>query len=210
MKRIWQKFSAYPFVSIALVSVNCIIFFLCQFGGNHLYAGGRLEVQGIIENREYGRFISCMFLHSDLEHLFNNMVLLLFMGSMLEKVVGHLSFAILYFSSGIGGGILSLIGKMMQNNPAGSVGASGAIFGMNGLLLAVVLLLREKVPEITPLRVMLMIGLSLYSGYAGDNIDNLAHVGGLVVGWIVGFIICTIIMSKDNKKRFRIVQTRGV
>ncbi len=210
MKRIWQKVSNYPLVTIGLVSANCIVFLLCQLLGDRLYMAGRLTARGIIENKEYGRIIQSMFLHSGLDHLFNNMVILLFLGAMLEKVVGHLPFVISYFASGIGGCGLSLMGKILQDNPAGTIGASGAIFGLNGLLLAVVLLIRYKVPDITPLRVCLMIALSLYSGYAGTNIDNLAHVGGLIVGWIAGLIICMIIKSKDTKKRFRIVQTRGV
>lgn len=210
MKRIWQKVNDYPLVTIGLVSVNCIVFILCQFWGDRLYMAGRLTAGGIVENHEYGRLVQSMFLHSGLDHLFNNMVILLFLGAMLEKAVGHLSFVIVYFASGIGACGLSLIGKILHNNPAGTIGASGAIFGLDGLLLAVVLLIRYKVPDITPLRVCLMIALSLYSGYAGANIDNHAHVGGLIVGWIVGLIVCVIIKSKDTKKRFRIVQTRGV
>lgn len=210
MKRIWRKINSCPFISITLVSINCIVFILCQFLGGRLYAEGHLGIRGVIENREYGRFVWSMFLHGDLEHLFNNMILLLFMGSMLEKVIGHVPYVVLYFASGIGGGVLSLVGKIVHNDFAGSIGASGAVFGLDGLLLAMVLLLRYKVSEITPLRVGLMIGLSLYSGYAGSNIDNLAHVGGLMVGWFVGIVICAIIRYKDSKKRLRIVQTRGV
>lgn len=210
MKHIWQKVSNYPLVTSGLVSANCIVFLLCQLWGDRLYMAGRLTARGIIENKEYGRLIWSMFLHSGLDHLFNNMIILLFLGAMLEKAVGHLPFVILYFASGIGGCGFSLLGKVLQNNPAGTIGASGAIFGLDGLLLAVVLLIRYKVPDITPLRVCLMIALSLYSGYAGANIDNFAHVGGLIVGWIAGLIICMIIKSKDAKKRFRIVQTRGV
>ena len=87
---------------------------------------------------------------------------------------------------------MSLYVKLVQGNPAGSVGASGAIFGLNGLLLAMVLFYRKPMPMVTPLRVCLMIALSLYSGLTAGNVDNAAHFGGLLVGLIVGALFCLI------------------
>lgn len=202
MKDLLRKVNRSPYVSIILVVINCIIFLLCQILGERLYMIGYLGIRGVLVEQEYGRFIWSMFMHSDLQHLFNNMILLLFMGSMLEKIVGHLQFGMLYFLSGIGGGVLSLLVKYMTNDWSVSIGASGAVFGLDGLLLAVVLLLRNKVQDITPARVGLMIVLSLYSGFTGDNIDNIAHVGGLLVGLVVGLIICGVKRIRDNKQGY--------
>lgn len=200
MKYIWKRFQTYPFISIMLVSINCILFLLCQFSDESFYLKGSLGVHSIVSEQEYARFIYAMFLHWNLEHLFNNMILLLFMGSMLEKAVGHIPYVFLYFASGIGGGVLSVMIKAMNNDWAVSAGASGAIFGLDGLLLAVVLLIRYKVQEITPVRVGIMIVLSLYGGFSGSNIDNAAHVGGLIVGFLLGLLICTIIRIRDAKR----------
>lgn len=202
MKELLRNLKQYPYVSIVLVSVNCIIFLLCQILGEAFAMNGYLGVRGILLEKEYGRFLWSMFLHSDVEHLFNNMILLLFLGSMLEKVIGHLPYAVLYFMSGIGGGALSLWVKYISEDWSVSLGASGAVFGLDGLLLAVVILLHDRVPEITPLRVGLMIALSLYSGFAGDNIDNAAHVGGLLTGFVVGIIICAVKRSRDDRKQY--------
>ncbi len=202
MKDFIRKIKRSPYVSIILVAVNCIIFFLCQILGERLYMMGYLGVRGILIEQEYGRFIWSMFMHSDLQHLFNNMILLLFMGSMLEKIVGHLPYTVLYFLSGIGGGVLSLWTKYLADNWTVSIGASGAIFGLDGLLLAVVILLRDRVQDITPLRVGVMIGLSLYSGFTGDNIDNAAHVGGLLVGLVTGLIICAVLRIRQDKQGY--------
>lgn len=203
MKTLLWKIKRSPYVSIVLVAINCIIFFLCQILGERLYMTGYLGLRGILIEKEYGRFIWSMFMHSDLQHLFNNMILLLFMGSMLEKIVGHLPYTILYFLSGIGGGVLSLWVKYLANDWTSSIGASGAIFGLDGLLLAVVILLRDRVQDITPMRVGLMIALSLYSGFTGENIDNAAHVGGLFVGLVIGLIICAILRVRQDKQDYR-------
>ena len=200
MKEFLRNIKQYPYVSIVLVSINCIIFLLCQIMGEDFASRGYLGIRGVLIEKEYGRFLWSMFCHSDVEHLFNNMILLLFLGSMLEKVIGHLPFAVLYFLSGIGGGALSLFAKYISGDWSVSLGASGAVFGLDGLLLAVVILLWDRVPEITPLRVGLMIGLSLYSGFTVDNIDNVAHVGGLLTGFVVGIIICAVRRVRENKK----------
>lgn len=210
MKNLLRKINNSPFVSIILVSVNCIVYILCQFLGESLYSRGYLGIQGIVYDGEYARFIYSMFLHSNLEHLANNMILLLFMGCMLEKIVGHIPIFILYFLSGIGGGIWSLHMKVLHNDFAMSLGASGAIFGLDGLLLAIVIILGYKVREITIGRVGLMIALSVYNGFSHTNIDNAAHIGGLVVGFLLGGLICTIIRVKDKRRKFTIVRTRGV
>lgn len=185
----WKKI---PYVSIGLVVINVVLFLIEELGPAELFQAGALNVEDVLIRGEYERFIYCMFLHADIEHLFNNMVMLYFMGTMIEKEIGHLSYGIIYFISGIGGGLLSLYVKLVQGNPFGSVGASGAIFGLDGLLLAMVLFYRKPMPMVTPLRVCLMIILSLYGGMTAGNVDNAAHIGGLLVGLITGALFCMI------------------
>ena len=186
------KWKEVPFVSITLVAVNVLVFLITEFGNGSLFEAGALNVEGVLINKQYGRFLWSMFLHAGIEHLFNNMVMLYFMGTMIEKEIGHVPYCVIYFLSGLGGGLLSLYMKLMLGNPAGSVGASGAIFGLDGLLLAMVLFYRRPMPMVTPLRVCLMIALSLYAGLTSGNIDNAAHIGGLLVGLILGALFCMI------------------
>lgn len=179
-----------PIVSTGLVVINVIVFLLCTFTGNLLYNKGMLNLQGVLLDREYGRIIWSMFLHSDINHIFNNMVIVFFLGSMLEKEAGHIRYGIIYFLSGIGGNVLSLYRKLWTGNMAGSIGASGAVFGLDGLLLAYILFSGRKLQKVSPVRVLIMIGFSLYGGYTGRNVDNAAHVGGLLTGFLIGIIIC--------------------
>lgn len=189
-----------PIVSAALVVVNVIIFMICTFTGDLLYNMGELGIEKTILDKEYGRIVFAMFLHSDVHHLFNNMLILFFLGAMIEKEVGHLRYVIFYFLSGIGGNIVSLFWKVLNVSLVCSVGASGAVFGLDGVLLAMVLFAGRRMENVTPVRVLLMIGYSLYSGFTGKNIDNAAHVGGLVTGFLLASVMCMIdkIKHKNN------------
>lgn len=185
--RTWKS---QPFVSIALVTINAIVFVICHFTDDLLYDRGVLDLFSVMVNREYDRIIWSMFLHSGINHLFNNMLILFFMGSMIEKEVGHLGYALLYFISGIGGNLLSLWSKMANREVSASLGASGAIFGLDGVLLAMVLFSGREMENVTPLRVGFMIVYSLYSGFTSRNVDNAAHVGGLATGFVIMSVVC--------------------
>ena len=178
-----------PIVSTMLVTVNAVVFVLCHFTDG-LYEAGVLDVYSVLAQKEYGRILWSMFLHSGLSHLFNNMMILFFLGSMIEKEVGHVFYAAAYFLSGIGGNILSLLSRALQGDPTASLGASGAVFGLDGVLLAMVLFSGREMENVTPARVLLMIVYSLYSGFTGQNIDNVAHVGGLLTGFLAASAIC--------------------
>lgn len=189
-----------PIVSGILVAANVIVYLICTFTGNLLYNIGELDAAAVLLRGEYGRIIYSMFLHAGIDHLFNNMVILFFLGAMIEKVTGHIQFLLIYLLSGIGANICSLLYKVMTMDSMASVGASGAIFGLDGVLLAWILLDRQAMPDVTPRRVLLMIVLSLYSGFTAHNIDNAAHVGGLLTGFAAGALLCALRRRKRNRE----------
>ena len=196
-----RQIKSQPVVSTVLVAVNVLVFLLCNFSGEILYNIGILDTYHVVIEKEYGRILWAMFLHSGINHLFNNMLILFFLGAMLEKEVGHVRYGILYFLSGIGGNILSLWVKAVNNDPSGSVGASGAIFGLDGVLLAMVFFSGRQMENVTLPRVLLMILYSLYMGFTGQNIDNAAHVGGLLTGFATAGIMC--FFQRRRKGEFR-------
>ena len=189
-----------PIVSGILVAANVIVYLICTFTGNLLYNIGELDAAAVLLRREYGRIIYSMFLHAGIDHLFNNMVILFFLGAMIEKVTGHIQLLLIYLLSGIGANICSLLYKVMTMDSMTSVGASGAIFGLDGVLLAWILLDRQAMPDVTPRRVLLMIVLSLYSGFTAHTIDNAAHVGGLLTGFAAGALLCALRRRKRNRE----------
>lgn len=189
-----------PIVSGILVAANVIVYLICTFTGNLLYNIGELDAAAVLLRGEYGRIIYSMFLHAGIDHLFNNMVILFFLGAMIEKVTGHIQLLLIYLLSGIGANICSLLYKVMTMDSMASVGASGAIFGLDGVLLAWILLDRQAMPDVTPRRVLLMIVLSLYSGFTAHNIDNAAHVGGLLTGFAAGALLYALRRRKRNRE----------
>lgn len=196
-RRLWRI----PFVSVGLVAINVAVHLFNGISNDMLMWHGNLNLFDVFANREYGRILWAMFLHADLNHLFNNMIILLFMGAILEKETGHLAFGSIYLLSGICGNLCSLIYKLQQGSPALSIGASGAVFGMDGLLLALVFFSARKVAAASPTRVVIMIALSLYNGFASTNIDNAAHVGGLLGGFVLGCLFCIVQRMKYNFKK---------
>lgn len=198
MKRLKDQ----PVVSGTLVGINVLVFVICTFTGDMLYNAGALTARAVLERGEYGRILWAMFLHSDVRHLFNNMLILFFLGAMIEKEAGHVWYGVLYFLSGIGGNLLSLWAKAASNDGVGSIGASGAVFGLDGVLLAMVLFSGRRLEGVTPGRVIFMVMYSLYSGFTSVNIDNAAHVGGLVVGFLAGSAM-TIRVKKRKDREVR-------
>ena len=188
-----------PIVSGLLVVINGIVFLICTFTGDLLYNMGEMSVWGVLVCKEYGRIVWALFLHAGVNHLSNNMVILFFMGAMIEKEIGHVPFVLSYFLAGLGGNLLSLAHKIVAGETLASIGASGAVFGLDGVLLALVLFSRGKMENVTPRRVFLMIVLSLYNGFTGYNIDNATHVGGLICGFLIGVMIC---IARRRKERW--------
>lgn len=189
-----------PIVSVSLVIVNVIVFIICTFTGDLLYNMGELGVQHVFFRGEYWRIISALFLHGGTQHIFNNMLILFLLGTMMEKEAGHVKYLMFYLLSGIGGNLIAVSYRLLTFDPTLSIGASTAIFGLDGVLLALTFFSKRNLPNVTPTRVFLMVAYSLYSGFTSPNVDNAAHVGGLIVGFLLGIIMCIIDNRRINTK----------
>ena len=181
-------------LTIILAVINVIVFFVLSFGGmtesaTYMLERGAMFVPYVVENGEYYRFFTCMFLHFSFSHLLNNMVTLVFMGRNVELTVGKIRFLIIYFLSGLGGSVLSFAGELATGEYVVSAGASGAIFGLTGALLALALINRGQAGQFSLRDMILMIVLSLYLGFTSQGVDNLAHVGGLIIGFLVTIFV---------------------
>lgn len=176
------------YFTVLLVFLNIVIFLICTFTGNLLYNKGAFYMWSVITDKKYYRLLSAVFLHQDIEHLFNNMILLFFIGRIIEKQTGHITYIIIYMLSGIGGNLVSGFWELITAQYRVSVGASGAVFGLTGALLVLVLFHKGKLEELRWQGVVIMILLSIYNGFVTDNINNAAHLGGLAIGITVTFI----------------------
>lgn len=200
MRELLRKCKAVPYVSGGLVIINILVFLWCTFGGELLYNVGGLSPYSFWEQKQYYRLFSSMFLHGDINHIINNMLLLFGLGTMIEKEIGHLTFALSYFITGIAGGVVSLYYKAFLGEwYVSSIGASGAVFGLVGVLLALAFFSGVQMPNVTPLKMLIVVAYSVYSGMGEATIDNAAHIGGVIAGVVVGLVLCIKIRVKRRK-----------
>ena len=186
------------FINSVIIIINVMVFIYSIFGGEAFLSKYEFRSDYILAGYDYYRLVTSMFLHADLEHLFSNMLILFFVGANVEYDIGHISYLLLYFFSGIAGNCLSMAydAAIMEFVP--SIGASGAVFGIIGAVAIIVLFGRKNLRRGSNLmiRLGLMIILSVYNGFTTDNINNAAHIGGLL-GGILFTLIITIIMRKE-------------
>ncbi len=151
---------------------------LVNWGSNY----GELTLNG-----EPWRMVTGCFIHIGIIHLLLNMYALLSLGEMLENLLGSMRFAVLYLVCGISGSALSLWWNDGMMNAAG---ASGAIFGLAGIFLALLTtnLLQPDVRGPMLKSMLAFVGYNLVFGLMG-RIDNAAHIGGLLGGMIGGYCV---------------------
>ncbi|GFI43057.1 MAG: rhomboid family intramembrane serine protease [Dorea sp.] len=180
--------------TILLAAINVIVFFILTSQGMtedglFLLEHGAMYVPRIMEDEEYYRLFSSMFLHFGFEHLMNNMVTLVLLGWNLEIEIGKFKFLVIYILSGLGGNFLSAWYEVWTADYSISAGASGAIFGVIGALLYVAMRNRGRIGDISGRGIVFMIILSLYYGFTSSGVDNLAHIGGLITGFVLGILL---------------------
>ena len=136
-------------------------------------------------------FITSIFLHADLSHLFFNMMALFFFGTYLERMIGRKSFLVLFLVSGVIGNLGYLFTASDPLTPA--IGASGAIYGVVGTLAVLAPLMMIFIYGIIPLPMfvtaILWTLLDLVGLFTPSGIAHGAHLGGMVVGVIYGLYL---------------------
>ena len=145
----------------------------------------------VIEDGEYYRLLTAMFMHFGISHLVNNMIVLFALGDNLERALGHVKYLILYLFSGIGANWISMmIGN--KDPMVVSAGASGAIFGVIGGLFYAVAVNKGRLEDLQTKQLAVMIVLSLYMGLTSSGVDNacLLYTSCVSSGLVTIFEIC--------------------
>jgi rhomboid protease GluP len=180
-------------VTALILDLNIIVFLIMLFAGIHILSPNALELLEWGGNRraettsgEWWRLLTSMFVHGGIMHLLLNIYGFVLASIFIEPVIGSVRYAIIYFLSGIAGSIASIC---WYDNTV-SVGASGAIFGLFGAILAMTLtgiFAKEEKKSILMLFGPYVL-ISLLMGLSG-GIDNAAHLGGLMAGAVVALIM---------------------
>ena len=183
------------FLGMALASSSVMDFpgpVLVQWGANV----GPYTLSG-----EWWRLLTSTFVHGGLIHIAFNMWCLWDLGALAESLYGRWTYAAIYLICGVGASLTSVL----WNPHVFSVGASGAIFGLAGALLAAFKLGEFSVPRAVLSGTLRSLGAfvvyNLIFGVAISGIDNAAHIGGLITGLILGAVIALIAPQHDHGSR---------
>ncbi|MTW84063.1 rhomboid family intramembrane serine protease [Virgibacillus dakarensis] len=177
-----------PFLTYLLLLVNILMFFLLEINGGSTATQNLIDYGAkynpAIMDGEWWRIVSSMFLHIGLLHLFMNMLALYYLGPGVERIYGSGRFIIIYFLSGIGAGLASFA---MSANV--SAGASGALFGLFGALLFFGLNYKKIFLQTMGKGILVLIAANIIFGFSVPQIDNSAHIGGLITGFIASALV---------------------
>lgn len=191
-----------PVCCMVLIGINVLVFLIGLLQpqiGVQMREKGSFSVTYLLYHKEYYRMFTAAFLHADPEHLFNNMLLLYFCGEITEKALGKGRFLILYFGSAICGDLLSAAYEISTGNFYTSIGASGAVFGLTGALMFLVIAGRGEAAHLSMKRTLIAVFLSLYAGFTSPYVNNAAHIGGLLSGFLLAFLLGSVLHFQKER-----------
>lgn len=194
------------YVTYGLIVINVIVFILMAIDGAGIFEPDGLthikwgsNYSPLTFSGDWWRLITSMFIHFGVIHLALNMYGLYILGVFLEPMLGKAKFILAYFCTGVFASIASL---WWHSEGINSAGASGAIFGMFGVFLA--LLLTNLIPKQIRTGLLrsigIVVGINLIYGMK-SGVDNAAHIGGLLSGIIIGFAFYPLLKKNDKSNR---------
>ena len=181
-------------VNTIIIVINVVVFAVLTFLGDttdvqFMHHHGANFWPSVIEEHEYYRLLTCTFIHFGISHLFNNMLVLAYIGDNLERALGKVKYLVLYLAAGIGSSAVSAVWSMFKDEYSVSGGASGAIFGVVGALLVIVIKNRGQLEDLSSRQLMFFAGFSIYHGVTSAGIDNMAHIIGFLIGALLGGLL---------------------
>lgn len=170
-------------VSMVLIGLNVVVFLLQLATGDtdgDVYQQGAMQGY-VVADGDYWRLLTSAFLHAGVTHLLFNMMALYLFGPFVERALGTVRFIVAYVTAAVVGSVFVYV--LTEPNVV-TIGASGAVFGLFGM--ALLLLLKAK-QDVTTLLVLLAI--NAFISIAGSNISWQGHLGGFVAGVVIGAAI---------------------
>ena len=181
----------FPPITQAMIAACCAAFVWQATSGGlenleGLVASGALVAARLVDG-EVWRLFSSLFLHAGPDHLLGNMLVLFIVGIACEHAFGPLTMLGIYLAAGVAGGLATA-----AIDPAPTVGASGAIFGLMGCLIAM-LARRRRLVHVRDGRIAIVVAVwaawQLAMGFTNPVVANFAHLGGFLAGGVLGAIL---------------------
>ena len=175
-----------PVVTYILIVLNLMVFLYGVLHGNDELINMFGNNYELVQNGEFYRLFTCMFVYADILHILFNMIALYSIGPVVERYYGKSKFLLIYLVSGLLGSIFS--GVFMTADSI-SIGASGAIFGLLGSICYFTYYYRATLQGILRGSIMPVIIINLVIGFLSSSIDLSAHIGGLIGGILISMAI---------------------
>lgn len=201
MKRNIRNLRYKPFITYALLIVMVIMYILMSFNGGSenpltLIIFGA-KVNELIVMGDWWRLITPAFLHIGLSHILFNGLVIYYLGSQLELIIGHFRYFLLFFLSAIMGNAASF-----AFNNVISAGASTAIFGF----FASTIVLAKFYPNQMGIKQLsrnysFLIIINIFWGLFSQTVDNAGHIGGLVGGYLIMYVISSPNAVNNSQKQ---------
>lgn len=210
LARLSSASSRWTTVTLLLIATNLAVFVIMGFLGAGwittesmspyiLYVANNA---GATTDGEWWRLVTCMFVHYGLLHLALNMWALYQTGHFVEKILGRPLFLLAYLGSGL---VASFTSLLWNGDQVWSAGASGAVFGVFGMIIGFMLREKRSIPAaiVKPMMrsALTFAGYNLIYGMIVPQIDNAAHIGGLAGGFVLGWLVA---MPLEPEVRTRI------
>jgi rhomboid protease GluP len=194
------------YVTYSIIAINVLVFVLMAINGAGIFeANGYVHMKWgsnfspLTLSGDWWRLITSTFIHFGIIHLAMNMYCLYTVGVYLEPMLGKARYITAYLCTGV---LASVISLWWHTDTVNSAGASGAVFGLYGLFFA--LLVSNLIPKAVRLALLQSIGIFIVFNLAygmKSGVDNAAHVGGLVSGFIIGLGYLFVIKKEKEQQK---------
>lgn len=194
------------FVTPVLISINVLVFIMMLVSGVHFLLPESQDLlnwganfRPFTSGGQWWRLLTACFVHIGVLHLLLNMYALLYVGLLLEPYLGKARFLAAYLITGV----IASMASLWWHELTVSAGASGAIFGMYGVFIALLTtnLLEESAKKALLTSIAVFVGYNILNGFRPDSgVDNAAHIGGLISGLLIGYAFVPSLKQFENNK----------
>ncbi|MBS1566772.1 MAG: rhomboid family intramembrane serine protease [Bacteroidetes bacterium] len=207
-KSLWHIFIPKEgfFATPIIIELNILVFIAMVIAGVSFIAPDTIDIlkwggnfKPYVMAGQWWRLFSSMFVHFGILHLAFNMYALFYIGVYLEPLLGRTKFIVSYLAVGL---FSSLVSTWWHGSGAVSAGASGAIFGLYGIFLALLTtnIVENEARKSLLQSIIVFIAYNLFFGFTSKLVDNSAHIGGLLSGFIIGYILYLSFREPSRKK----------
>lgn len=206
IKRKYRKYTSRIFtwsiIAILIIVYAIELFFDVNNDINKLLDFGCMNNIAVVTKLQFWRLFTAQFIHAGFFHIICNIVMIYFFGMFLEQFLGHIRYLTIYLLSGVGGNLLSF--ALGQDNVI-SCGASTAVFGLMGSVLALYFLNNDNIMAVIIGRqAFLLLICNIVVDFFMPSVDIIGHIGGTITGFLLTIILGSIFF-KDAPSKIRVL-----